>query len=101
MMVFQMIVPAPLICLASIVLTGMISWQFIWIPIASITLFSLVALLVIKKAIPLADVMQQRMDKMMQILREFYTGVRVIRAFNKTNDEKKERIKLLAVMQKL
>lgn len=89
MMVFQMIVPAPLICLASIVLTGMISWQFIWIPIASITLFSLVALLVIKKAIPLADVMQQRMDKMMQILREFYTGVRVIRAFNKTNDEKK------------
>jgi ATP-binding cassette subfamily B multidrug efflux pump len=38
---------------------------------------------VIKKAIPLADVMQQRMDKMMQILREFYTGVRVIRFFSK------------------
>ncbi|MGM0339409.1 ATP-binding cassette, subfamily B, bacterial [Enterococcus sp. AZ007] len=89
MMVFQMIIPAPLICLASIVLTGTISWQFVWIPIASITLFSVVSLLVIKKAIPLADVMQQRMDKMMQILREFYTGVRVIRAFNKTSFEKK------------
>lgn len=88
MMVFQMIIPAPLICLASIILTGVISWRFIWIPIASIVLFSVVSLLVIKKAIPLADVMQQRMDKMMQILREFYTGVRVIRAFNKTNFEK-------------
>lgn len=88
MMVFQMIIPAPLICLASIILTGVISWRFSWIPIASIVLFSVVSLLVIKKAIPLADVMQQRMDKMMQILREFYTGVRVIRAFNKTNFEK-------------
>lgn len=89
MMVFQMIIPAPLICLASIVLTGAISWRFVWIPIVSIVLFSLVSLAVIKKAIPLADVMQQRMDKMMQILREFYTGVRVIRAFNKNNFEKK------------
>ncbi|MBU5584569.1 hypothetical protein KQJ29_33900, partial [Enterococcus sp. S181_ASV_20] len=52
-------------------------------------IFSLVSLAVIKKAISLADVMQQRMDKMMQILREFYTGVRVIRAFNKNNFEKK------------
>lgn len=89
MMVFQMIIPAPLICLASIVLTGVISWRFVWIPMASIALFSIVALLVIKKAIPLAEVMQQRMDKMMQILREFYTGDRVIRAFNKTSFEKK------------
>lgn len=89
MMVFQMIIPAPLICLASIVLTGAISWRFIWIPIVSIVLFSIVSLFVIKKAVPLADVMQQRMDKMMQILREFYTGVRVIRAFNKTSFEKK------------
>lgn len=89
MMVFQMIIPAPLICLASIVLTGAISWRFVWIPIVSIVLFSLVSLAVIKKDIPLADVMQQRMDKMMQILREFYTGVRVIRAFNKNNFEKK------------
>ncbi|HCM86632.1 MULTISPECIES: ABC transporter ATP-binding protein [Enterococcus] len=89
MMVFQMIIPAPLICLASIVLTGAISWRFVWIPITSIVLFSVVSLIVIKKAIPLADVMQQRMDKMMQILREFYTGVRVIRAFNKTDFEKK------------
>lgn len=88
MMVFQMIIPAPLICIASIVLTGAISWRFVWIPTASIVLFSVVSLVVIKKAIPLADVMQQRMDKMMQVLREFYTGVRVIRAFDKTKFEK-------------
>ncbi|MGM0237521.1 ABC transporter ATP-binding protein [Enterococcus sp. AZ103] len=88
MMVFQMIIPAPLICIASIVLTGAISWRFIWIPTVSIVLFSIVSLVIIKKAIPLADIMQQRMDKMMQVLREFYTGVRVIRAFDKTKFEK-------------
>ncbi|MGM0213025.1 ABC transporter ATP-binding protein [Enterococcus sp. AZ109] len=88
MMVFQMIIPAPLICIASIVLTGAISWRFIWIPTITIVLFSAVSFIVIKKAIPLADVMQQRMDKMMQVLREFYTGVRVIRAFDKTKFEK-------------
>lgn len=88
MMVFQMIIPAPLICIASILLTGAISWHFIWIPTLSIILFSIVSLVVIKKAIPLADVMQQRMDKMMQVLRELYTGVRVIRAFDKTKFEK-------------
>lgn len=88
MMVFQMIIPAPLICIASIVLTGAISWRFVWIPTASIILFSIVSLMVIKKAIPLADVMQQRMDKIMLVLREFYTGVRVIRAFDKTKFEK-------------
>ncbi len=88
MMVFQMIIPAPLICITSILLTGAISWHFIWIPTLSIILFSIVSLVVIKKAIPLADVMQQRMDKMMQVLRELYTGVRVIRAFDKTKFEK-------------
>ncbi|MFK4957842.1 ABC transporter ATP-binding protein [Lactococcus garvieae] len=88
MMVFQMIIPAPLICIASILLTGAISWHFIWIPTLSIILFSIVSLVVIKKAIPLADVMQQRIDKMMQVLRELYTGVRVIRAFDKTKFEK-------------
>ncbi|GCF94457.1 multidrug ABC transporter ATP-binding protein [Enterococcus florum] len=88
MMVFQMIIPAPLICLASIILTGMISWRFIWIPILSILLFSLVSLFVIKKSIPLAEKMQQRMDLMMKVLREFYTGVRVIRAFDKASFEK-------------
>ena len=88
MMSFQMILPAPLVCLASIVLTGMVSWQLIWIPIATILGFSLVALMVIRQATPLAHVMQVKMDQMMQVLRELITGVKVIRAFDKTTFEK-------------
>ncbi|MGX7352082.1 hypothetical protein RU97_GL002214 [Enterococcus canis] len=88
MMSFQMILPAPLVCLASIILTGMVSWQLIWIPIATILGFSLVALMVIRQATPLAHVMQVKMDQMMQVLRELITGVKVIRAFDKTTFEK-------------
>lgn len=88
MMSFQMILPAPLVCLASIILTGMVSWQLIWIPIVTILGFSLVALMVIRQATPLAHVMQVKMDQMMQVLRELITGVKVIRAFDKTTFEK-------------
>ncbi|MGL4695498.1 ABC transporter ATP-binding protein [Enterococcus larvae] len=89
MMTLQMILPAPLIVLASIILTGTVSVKMIWIPIGAIILFSAIALLVIRRAVPLAEVMQKNVDKMMRILREMYTGVKVIRAFDKSNDEKK------------
>lgn len=88
MMTFQMILPAPIIILASIFLTGMVSWKMVWIPLIAIILFSLVAVLIIKKAVPLATRTQKTVDKMMLILREVYTGVRVIRAFDKTDSEK-------------
>ncbi len=54
MMALQMILPAPLIILASIILTGSVSWRMVWIPIAAIACFSIVALFVIYQAIPLA-----------------------------------------------
>ncbi|MHC5216337.1 ABC transporter ATP-binding protein [Enterococcus sp. LJL128] len=89
MMTLQMILPAPLIVLASIILTGAVSPRMIWIPLLAILLFSIVAGVVIKKAIPLAAIMQRNVDKMMRILREMYTGVKVIRAFDTPEHEKK------------
>lgn len=41
-----------------------------------------------KKAIPLFKVMQVKIDKINQVLRENLTGIRVIRAFNRIDDEK-------------
>ena len=52
MMALQMILPAPLIILASIILTGSVSWRMVWIPIAAIVCFSIVALFVILSSNP-------------------------------------------------
>lgn len=88
MMFLQMILPAPFLCIASIVLTGMISVKLMLIPFLAILVFLLVSWVVIAKAEPKAHVMQVRMDKMLQVLREFYTGAKVIRAFGNETYEK-------------
>ena len=88
MMALQMILPAPMIVAASIFLTGTVSLRMIWVPIVAILCFSMIAYGVIRKAIPLSQITQKLVDKMMRILRETFTGARVIRAFDKAAYEK-------------
>ncbi|MFU0824616.1 ABC transporter ATP-binding protein [Clostridium sp.] len=57
------------------------------IPLLIIIIFS-----VARKAIPLFKAMQNKVDKINLVLRENLTGIRVIRAFNRIDDEK-ERFK--------
>ena len=49
---------------------------------------------------PLAKKTQKKVDTMMRILRETYTGVRVIRAFDKASFEKSGQTKPLKGTQK-
>ena len=57
-------------------------------PNRSDPIFSMIAYGVIRKAIPLSQITQKLVDKMMRILRETFTGARVIRAFDKAAYEK-------------
>ncbi len=100
MMALQMILPAPMIVAASIFLTGSVSLRMVWIPIVAILLFSIISLVVIRQAIPLSRKTQTLVDKMMRIIRETYTGARVIRAFDKMDDEKKRTDETLAEYSK-
>jgi len=54
----------------------------------SIPLLILVIFLVARKAIPLFKAMQNKVDKINLVLRENLAGIRVIRAFNRIDDEK-------------
>lgn len=87
MMFLQMILPAPFLCIASIILTGMISFELMLIPFISIAVFVFISAIVIRKAQPEAERTQKRMDQMIKVLREFFTGARVIRAFRKNDYE--------------
>ncbi|WP_312070605.1 ABC transporter ATP-binding protein [Anaerotignum propionicum] len=88
-MVVQMILPVPVVCILGIVMAFRIDVMMGWI-LTGVTLAILfMAFCVIKKAAPLFQRLQRFLDRMNIVIRENITGVRVIRAFNKELFEEK------------
>lgn len=81
-MILQMVVPAPLIIAASIIMTAQISLPLTLIPLSCILIFMLMVYFVFKKSEPISRLIQVKMDKINQLVRESVTGIRVIRAFD-------------------
>ncbi|MVX64560.1 ATP-binding cassette domain-containing protein [Clostridium chromiireducens] len=80
-LVLQLIIPAPLIISASIVMTGKANFTLALILIAAIIIFLIASGLVLKKSIFISKRVQSKLDRINQIIREAITGIRVIRAF--------------------
>lgn len=85
----QMLAPAPIIAIVGMILTYQKSPSMALILGVTIFIFLLISLLVSKKTIPIFNTLQEKMDKINSKLRETIIGVRVIRAFNKTEYEQK------------
>ncbi len=77
----QLIVPAPLMIGASIVMTAYTSSSLALTLIVSVVIFIVLAGLVLKKSIFISKKVQAKLDKINQVIRESITGIRVIRAF--------------------
>ena len=77
----QLIVPAPLIIISSIIMTIHTSFVLALILILSVVIFIIFASLVLKKSIFISKKVQVKLDKINQVIRESITGIRVIRAF--------------------
>lgn len=80
-LVLQLIVPAPLIIGASIVMTADTSLALAFILIFSVVIFMAFAGVVLKRSNYISQMVQARLDRINQIVRESITGIRVIRAF--------------------
>ena len=80
-LIFQLIVPAPLIIGASIVMTAHTSLQLSLILILSVVIFIAFAAVILKKSNYISQRVQARLDSINQVVREAITGIRVIRAF--------------------
>ncbi len=80
-MVLQMIVPAPLIIVVSIVMTANTSLELAFILILSILIFIAFAGVILKKSNHISQRVQAKLDRINQVIRESITGIRVIRAF--------------------
>ncbi len=88
----QMIVPAPLIIIACLILTAYVSPSMVIVPISIIVIFGVFTYIVLKKAIPISIIIQEKFDNMLISLREFFTGIRVIKAFDNLEYEKDRNI---------
>jgi ATP-binding cassette subfamily B protein len=86
-MLLQMLLPAPVMAVAGLVLAFSKDKVIALIIVATMLIFLLMAAWLGKKIIPLFKLIQVKMDTITRILRETIIGVRVIRAFNRENHE--------------
>ena len=83
----QLIFPAPIISLFALVMTFSYSVSLAWVTLASIVFYLVVVYFLMKKGTPLSLKIQPKMDRITTTLREFFTGINMIRAFNNQDFE--------------
>ncbi|HAP3465968.1 TPA: ABC transporter ATP-binding protein [Enterococcus faecalis] len=83
----QLIFPAPIISLFALVMTFCYSVSLAWVTLASIVFYLVVVYFLMKKGTPLSLKIQPKMDRITTTLREFFTGINMIRAFNNQDFE--------------
>ena len=82
-----MMVIAPIMCLGGIVMAIHESAALSLLLVVSVPLMAAVVVVVLVTVVPRFRLMQVRLDRINQVLREQITGVRVIRAFVRVNSE--------------
>lgn len=80
-MILQLIIPAPIIAIVSMVMTYKISPKIAFIQFIALIILLLLSVILLKKSNRLSSTIQTRLDYINKIVRETITGVRVIRAF--------------------
>lgn len=88
-MLMRMFLSAPLMIVGGIVMAVSKDAKLSLVLVAVIPLLVGVIVLVASKGIPLFKAMQTKLDRLNLVLRENLTGIRVIRAFNRDEHEKK------------
>lgn len=87
LMVLRMVISAPLMMIGGVVLSFMMNKTLSTIIFIVIPIIAIIALVLVFKVMPLFETVQKKTDRLNQIVREKLSGIRVIRAFNKTDYE--------------
>jgi ATP-binding cassette subfamily B protein len=87
LMILRMMVSAPMMCIGGIIMAVSQDAKLSLLLIVVIPLLTVVILFVSRKSLPLFKAIQMKLDRLNLVLRERLTGIRVIRAFNRTEYE--------------
>jgi ATP-binding cassette, subfamily B, multidrug efflux pump len=85
----RMLVRAPLLCIGGFIMAISINARLSMILIVATPILLASVTFIIKKGFPLFNIVQKRLDRLNDVTRENLTGVRVIKAFVRSETEKK------------
>lgn len=88
MAAIEMLLPAPVMTVAGLILAFSKDTLLAYSIIGAMLVVCLFAFLVSRKALPMFARLQSLLDRITRVLRENLTGIRVIRAFNRSDSEK-------------
>ncbi|WP_461614533.1 ABC transporter ATP-binding protein [Clostridium sp. Marseille-QA1073] len=88
-MMLRMMISAPMMCIGGIIMAVSKDAKLSLIIIVVMPILAMAIGIIGKKGMPLFKMMQLKIDKLNLVLRENLTGIRVIRAFNRIDHEKK------------
>lgn len=86
-MLIRLVVRAPFLSIGSVIMAFYIDWQMGLIFLILLPLFCFILFLIIHYSVPLYRKIQQKLDQLNQLVTQNLIGVRVIRAFARTNTE--------------
>ncbi|MBU5592249.1 ABC transporter ATP-binding protein/permease [Clostridium sp. MSJ-4] len=87
--IMRMMISAPMMCIGGIIMAVSRDKELSLIIVVVLPILVATISIVAKKGLPLFKAMQTKLDKLNLVLRENLTGIRVIRAFNRIDHEKK------------
>lgn len=87
LMVLRNVISAPLMLIGGVVMSFIMNKKLSMIIFLLLPIILAIALVVVKKVLPMFDKMQKKTDRLNQIVREKLSGIRVIRAFNRSGYE--------------
>lgn len=86
-MTATLMVAAPMLAIGGVIMAVRQDLGLSWLMVVSIPVLIIIVGLIIVRMVPLFQQMQQRIDRINQIMREQLTGIRVIRAFVREEHE--------------
>src|SRR5690606_37948188 len=82
-----MLVSAPILAIGGVVMALQQDLELSWLMAVSVPVLLVAVGLIIVRMVPLFRKLQKRIDRINQVLREQLTGIRVIRAFVREQEE--------------
>lgn len=89
-MFFEMLLPMPFVVIIGMILAYLREPQMAMIIFITMFIFFVIAALLINKVMPMFDQVQSGLDQINERVGQFFSGIRVIRAFNRTKLEQQQ-----------
>lgn len=86
-MMFRMVLTAPIMFIGGLIMALSKDVKLSLVIVGAMPILVIAIILIFKKGLPLFQTVQKKLDRLNLVLRENLTGIRVIRAFNREQDE--------------